>query len=165
MALVTKEIEDRVRVLEELCLVRHLTIGLAESCTGGLLSSWICSYPGASRFFKGAVVSYAREVKASALGVPVTWMQTHGEVSQPVARAMASGARKYLSCDWAVSITGIAGPSGGSPDKPVGTVCFAVSGPGLEEAVTKQFPASGGRQDIQRQAALFAFDLLLNAIR
>lgn len=160
-----KEIEDRVRALDERSRILGVTIGLAESCTGGLLSSWICSYPGASRFFRGAVVSYAREVKAAALGVPMAWMQTHGEVSLPVARAMASGAREHLGCDWAVSITGIAGPSGGSPDKPVGTVCFAVSGPGLEEAVTKQFPASGGRQDIQRQAALFAFDLLLNAIR
>jgi PncC family amidohydrolase len=164
MAMVN-DMEGRVRSLEELCRIRDVTVGLAESCTGGLLSSWICSYPGVSRFFKGAVISYAREVKASVLGVPVPWMQTHGEVSLPVARAMASGARRHLGCDWAVSITGVAGPGGGSPDKPVGTVCFAVSGPGLEEAVTKRFPTGGGRQDIQRQAALFAFDLLLNAMR
>lgn len=160
-----KGVDERVRRLEELCLQRGVSIGLAESCTGGLLSSWICSFPGASRFFVGAVVSYAREVKAYALGVPMSWMQVHGDVSLTVARAMAAGARSHLGCDWAVSITGVAGPGGGTPEKPVGTVCFGVSGPGLEEAVTKQFPASGGRQDIQRQAALFAFDLLLNAMR
>ncbi len=158
------EIEARVRRLESLCRLRGVYVGLAESCTGGLLSSWICAYPGASNFFKGAVVSYARSVKDAALGVPQALMRTHGEVSVPVAKAMAVGAKKHLGCEWAVSITGIAGPGGGSADKPVGTVCFAVSGPGLEKAVIKQFPANGGRQDIQRQAAFFAFDLLLNAL-
>lgn len=156
------EIENRVRQLEAICLARGLKVGFAESCTGGLLSSWVCTYPGASKFFVGAVVSYAQSVKNAVLGVPEHLMLTHGEVSIPVAKAMAWGARAQLDCDWAVSITGIAGPGGGSPEKPVGTVCFAVNGPGLEEAVSKQFPAGGGRQDIQRQAALFAFDLLLN---
>lgn len=156
------EIDSRIRRLESICRARGLKVGFAESCTGGLLASWVCAYPGASNFFIGAVVSYARSVKAGVLGVPEHLMLTHGEVSLPVAKAMAQGTRTHLDCDWAVSITGIAGPGGGTPEKPVGTVCFAVSGPGLEEAVNKQFPASGGRQDIQRQAALFAFDLLLN---
>ena len=160
----TADIEDRIRRLEELCRARGVFVGLAESCTGGLLSSWLCTYPGASRFYVGAVVSYARNVKAHALGVPLALIKTHGEVSVPVARAMARGARTALGCDWSVSITGIAGPGGGSANKPVGTVCFAVVGPGREEAVSKHFPAGGGRQDIQRQAALFAFDLLLNAM-
>ncbi len=75
------------------------------------------------------------------------------------------GGRKALGCTWCVSITGIAGPSGGSAEKPVGTVCFGLSGPGVEEACWKVFPAGGGRQDIQRQAALFAFDFLLSAMR
>lgn len=158
------EVEARVLRLEALCKARGTTVGLAESCTGGLLSSWICAHPGVSSFFLGAVVSYARSVKRDVLGVPETLLQAHGDVSVPVAKAMANGACEHLGCAWAVSITGVAGPSGGSPQKPVGTVCFAVVGPGLEKAVTQQFPASGGRQDIQRQAALFAFDLLLNAM-
>ncbi|MGE0526465.1 MAG: CinA family protein [Bdellovibrionales bacterium] len=159
------EIAERVARLERVCLQREWTVGLAESCTGGLLSSWICAYPGVSRFFVGAVVSYARSVKESVLRVPSPLVKTHGEVSLPVATAMAKGAREVLSCDWSVSLTGIAGPSGGTAHKPVGTVCFAILGPGFEEAICKHFPVNGGRQDIQRQAALFAFDSLLNAIR
>lgn len=154
-----------VEKLEALCRTRGWTVGFAESCTGGLLSSWICGQPGISNVFAGAVVSYARKVKADVLGVPVSLMAAHGEVSLPVARAMALGGRKALGCTWCVSITGIAGPSGGSAQKPVGTVCFAVSGPGVEEVSGQVFPAGGGRQDIQRQAAIFAFDFLLSVMR
>lgn len=154
-----------VEKLEDICRTRGWTVGLAESCTGGLLSAWICERPGVSSLYAGAVVSYARWVKERVLGVPLSLMQVHGEVSLPVARAMARGGREALRCDWCVSITGIAGPSGGSVEKPVGTVCFAVSGPGVEEACWQVFPAGGGRQDIQRQAALFAFDFLLSAMR
>lgn len=156
---------ERIQELEKICIARHWTIGLAESCTGGLLSSWICAHPGASKFFQGAVVSYARSVKHDLLNVPNTLILAHGEVSLPVARAMAEGARNSLESDWSVSITGIAGPSGGTPGKPVGTVCFTVVGPGFERSSQQVFPASGGRQDIQRQAALFAFDFLLSAMR
>jgi len=158
-------IAGRVEELERICRLRGWTVGSAESCTGGLLSAWICQRPGISNVFSGAVVSYARAVKNRVLKVPLSLMQVHGEVSIPVARAMARGGREALECSWCVSITGIAGPSGGSPEKPVGTVCFAVSGPGFEEASLQVFPAGGGRQDIQRQAALFAFDFLLIAMR
>jgi len=154
-----------VEKLESVCRARGWTVGFAESCTGGLLSAWVCERPGVSNIFAGAVVSYARKVKESVLGVPLSLMQVHGEVSLPVARAMAVGGRKALGCTWCVSITGIAGPSGGSVEKPVGTVCFAVSGPGVEETSGQVFPAGGGRQDIQRQAALFAFDFLLTVMR
>ena len=156
---------ELISALEKICLTRGWTVGFAESCTGGLLSSWVSAHPGVSRLFAGAVVSYARSVKSDVLGVPVSLMQAHGEVSLPVALAMAKGARKALSCDWSVSITGIAGPSGGSIEKPVGTVCFAVAGPSFEHQVLKVFAASGGRKDIQQQAALFAFEFLLSAMR
>jgi PncC family amidohydrolase len=156
---------QQIQELESLCKQRGWTVGLAESCTGGLLSAWICSHPGVSSFFNGSVVSYARTVKAHILNVPKPLMQTHGEVSLQVAKAMSVGARQSLSATWAVSITGVAGPSGGTPEKPVGFVCFAATGPGFERAVSQQFEASGGRQDIQRQAALFAFDFLINAMR
>lgn len=161
----TPEVVERVSALAEKCRQRAWTVGLAESCTGGLLSSWICSQAGVSNFFAGSVVSYAREVKERYLKVPHHLIQTHGEVSVPVARAMASGLRTAIECDWTVSITGIAGPSGGSKEKPVGFVCFAVVGPGFEESCHQQFAANGGREDVQRQAALFAFDFLLNAMR
>lgn len=159
------EITGRIQELEKICLARGWTVGLAESCTGGLLSAWICSWPGVSKFYQGAVVSYARAVKKNVLNVPLTLIQAHGEVSLPVARAMAEGARECLGSTWSVSITGIAGPGGGSPAKPVGTCCFAVRGPGFEKTAGQVFAASGGRQDIQRQAALFAFDFLLSAMR
>jgi PncC family amidohydrolase len=154
-----------IQELESLCKQRGWTVGVAESCTGGLLSSWICAAPGVSSFYKGAVVSYARSVKTNILNVPRPLIQTHGEVSVTVAKAMAAGAREALGSDCAVSITGVAGPSGGTVEKPVGFVCFAAVGPGFERVVSKQFEAGGGRQDIQRQAALFAFDFLLNAMR
>lgn len=163
--MIDPHLRTRIETLERLCVLRAQRVGVAESCTGGLLASWICAWPGASRFFDGGVVSYARHVKEQVLKVPPALIRTHGEVSVPVARAMAVGAREALTVDWAVSITGIAGPSGGTPQKPVGTVCFARVGPGLETAVQHVFPASGGRQDIQRQAALFAFDFLLDAMK
>lgn len=161
----TPEVVERVKALEQICRLRRWTLGVAESCTGGLLSSWICSQPGVSSFFVGSVVSYARTVKQNALAVPPSLIKTHGEVSVPVAVAMAKGLRQNFECDWTLSITGIAGPGGGTPEKPVGFVCFGVAGPGFETSVHKQFPAGGGREDIQRQAALFAFDLILNAMR
>ncbi len=158
-------LNEQLERLEALCKQRGWTIGLAESCTGGLLSSLICARPGASAIFAGAVVSYARKVKETVLNVPLSLILANGEVSLPVAQAMAKGGRETLGSTWCVSITGIAGPSGGSALKPVGTVCFAVSGPGVEESCWQVFPAGGGRQDIQRQAALFALDFLLSTMR
>jgi PncC family amidohydrolase len=143
---------------------RGMTLGFAESCTGGLASALLASQPGVSSFFLGSVVSYARSVKSDVLGVPASLLAVHGEVSEPVARAMARGARQNLKVDWAVAITGIAGPNGGTADKPVGLVHFAVCGPGFEVAERRLF-GSQSREDIQRQAALFAFDLLLSAVR
>lgn len=158
------EITDRVKALTEICARTSWTVGLAESCTGGLLASWISAEPGVSAFFQGGVVSYARAVKQNSLGVPSALISAHGQVSLPVALSMARGAKRELEADWGLSITGVAGPSGGTPEKPVGYVCFAVSGPAFERAIQRQFDARGGRQDIQRQAALFAFDFLLNAM-
>jgi PncC family amidohydrolase len=155
--------------LKKICAIRHWTVGTAESCTGGLLAAMITSEPAVSSYFRGAVVSYDGQVKADLLKVPKSMMDVLGEVSIPVAKAMARGARDALKCDWAISVTGIAGPSGGSIEKPVGTVCFSVAGPAFELSVQKLFKAAADgkdiRQDIQRQAALFAFDFLLSAMR
>lgn len=151
--------------LMEICRVRGWQIGLAESCTGGLLSSWIAQVPGVSSFYQGSIVSYSAEVKNAVLGVPWPMIKAHGEVSLPVAQAMARGAIKALSCDWAVAITGIAGPTGGTPEKPVGLVCFAVVGPGFEKALAHHFAPTMERHKIQQQSAVFAFDLLISALR
>jgi PncC family amidohydrolase len=158
-------IEKSLSELDELCRRRGWSVGLAESCTAGLLASWIGARPGVSKWFHGAVVSYSRQVKAQILGVPLKWLSAHGEVSLPVARAMAQGARLALLCDWAVSVTGIAGPSGGTPTKPVGTVCFAVSGPGFDEVWLKNFPPTAERHAIQEMAAAQALEFLLLAMK
>lgn len=155
---------DKIVQLHRILVSRGWKLGLAESCTGGLLSSWIAQVPGISSVFTGAIVCYARHVKEDVLGVASTSILSSGEVSIPVARQMARGANKCLKADWSVAITGIAGPAGGTPEKPVGTVCFAVSGPGFEEAVRHQFPGTLERHEIQREAAVFALDLLLSAM-
>lgn len=106
--------------LQGVCLGRGISIAAAESCTGGLIAEAITSVPGSSGYFFGSVVSYANSAKTSILGVPETILATHGAVSAQVARAMASGARSRFGADLAVSATGIAGPDGGTPAKPVG---------------------------------------------
>lgn len=147
------------------------TLGLAESCTGGLLSSWISSQAGASSYFKGAVVSYSGEVKNQVLGLPQHILECMGEVSLPVAQRMAMGTRQLLKVDWALSITGIAGPTGGTKEKPVGFVCFGLCGPGVDKKEQKYFDQKGddketklGRREIQFQSALYALDLLLTTL-
>lgn len=160
----SQEFDQKLKTIQQIFVQRGWTLGLAESCTGGLLSSWLTKASGASSYFQGSVISYARQVKIDVLGVNAATIKALGEVSEPVARGMARGATKALNCDWAVAITGIAGPSGGSKEKPVGTVCFAVVGPGFEKTLTHLFPSALDRHEIQRQAALFAFDLLISAL-
>jgi PncC family amidohydrolase len=148
-----------VEELSELLRSRGETLSLAESCTGGLTSSMLTSLPGVSDVYVGGVVAYANSVKENLLDVPKRFLQSVGAVSLPVAKSMASGVRKKLGSTWGVSITGIAGPGGGSPLKPVGTVCFGVSGPGVERTVQMQF--TGNRQVIQKASAEYAIRLLI----
>lgn len=138
---------------------RGLTVGFAESCTGGLLSANLAKLSGVSSVYQGSVVSYANSVKVGVLGVPESALSVYGAVSEPVARFMAQGAREQLASDWSISITGVAGPGGGSPEKPVGMVCFGVSGPGVDYALTKRFEEKG-REAIQKASANFALELL-----
>lgn len=148
---------------------RTLKIGFAESCTGGLLAATLTALPGVSDVFMGSIVSYSNEAKMDLLGVAASTLKDVGAVSEPVARQMAQGARKQLKVDVAVAITGIAGPTGGTPDKPVGTVCFAVSGPGVangesqEISVRKHF--SGDREEVQQASVLFALEYVISSLK
>ncbi len=165
MASVETDCLSKINSLISKLKARGHTLGFAESCTGGLLAHWLTQVSGVSEVFRGSVVSYATEVKADVLKVPMPIILAHGVVSPAVARYMARGASLELRSNWAVAVTGVAGPGGGSVDKPVGTVCFAAVGPGFEEALTHYFDSKLTRADIQRQAALFALDFLLDAMK
>jgi competence/damage-inducible protein CinA-like protein len=142
----------------ELCRARGLTLATAESCTGGMVAERITSVPGSSDVFAGAVVAYADEVKASELAVPAEVLQRHGAVSAETAAAMAAGARERLGVDVAVSITGIAGPGGGTEAKPVGLVYLHAAGP--EGARSADFVLPGDRDTIRRRATVTALHLV-----
>lgn len=148
-------------VLESLRL-RGETLCFAESCTGGLLSSRVTELPGVSDVFMGSVVTYSNRMKREILGVPTSLLSTVGAVSRPVALEMARGAKTLTDTQWAVSITGIAGPTGGTDTKPVGTVCFAIVGPGFEW--TSQEAFSGSRTQVQQSSAKFALETLTKVL-
>jgi PncC family amidohydrolase len=148
----TAKVVSRLRTL-------RATVGFAESCTGGLLSATLTEYPGVSDVYAGSVVAYAYPVKERLLGVPASMLKVHGAVSVPVARQMAKGARETLDVTWTLSITGIAGPGGGTPQKPVGTVCFGLVGPGVDKVDRQQF--DGDRRAIQTASAEHALKMLL----
>ena len=142
---------------------RGARVALAESCTGGLVAQLLTSVPGASAVFDLGVVTYADAAKERLLGVPAAVLAAHGAVSEPVARAMAEGSRAAAGATFGVGITGIAGPTGGTPEKPVGTVHLALAGPAGTEARARVY--RGDRERIRRQAAFEAVDLLRLATR
>lgn len=141
---------------------RGETLSLAESCTGGLASSLLTSFSGVSDVYIGSVVAYSNQIKTKWLGVPDTLLKTVGAVSSPVAKRMAEGAKESFKTTWALSITGIAGPGGGTPQKPVGTVCFGLVGPGFVRTDQQEF--KGDRRQIQMASAEHALRLLLNEL-
>ena len=118
---------DLAQRLQDACLSAGLTVATAESCTGGLIAHAITSNPGSSGYYLGGVVSYSDAVKRSSLGVPAALLDAYGAVSAQVALAMAAGARERLAADLAVGVTGVAGPSGGSEEKPVGLVYIGIA--------------------------------------
>lgn len=144
-------------LLDRLAAVAQ-TVAVAESCTGGGVMERLTSLPGASKSIRGGVVAYANEVKVDLLGVPLGAIETHGAVSEAVARAMAEGVRSRFGASWGLSVTGIAGPDGGTAEKPVGTVWFAVSGAGRTEARVIRIP--GDRDGVRARAGSFVLDLL-----
>jgi len=137
---------------------KGLTLAVAESCTGGLLGMRLTEVPGSSDYFRGGVIAYSNAVKEAVLGVPRAILEEKGAVSPECARAMAEGARRLLGADLALAITGIAGPTGGTPEKPVGLVYIALAHPGGVEVERHEF--RGSRQGVRWSASEAALALL-----
>lgn len=143
------------------------TVVTAESCTGGLVAERLTRTPGSSAYFLGAAVTYTNELKEQILDVPRSLLVEHGAVSEAVARAMAEGVRRLLKADYGIGVTGVAGPDGGTDDKPVGTVHFALAGPDRDGAVDVEhrcvrFP--GNRRQVRRQTSQLALELLRRSL-
>jgi nicotinamide-nucleotide amidase len=149
---------DLAAVVLRRLVERDATLAVAESCTGGLVGARLTAVPGASRAFLGGEVAYADRVKVAALGVPEEMLAHHGAVSEPVVRAMAEGVARRFGADAGVAVTGIAGPSGGTADKPVGTVWLGATLRGRTEVALRRFP--GERDDVRQRSAQAALDLL-----
>ena len=143
---------------------RQQSLALAESCTGGLVAKLCTDIAGSSAWFERGFVTYSNRAKQELLGVPGEVLHQHGAVSEACAQAMVEGLLAHAPVDWGVSVTGIAGPTGGSADKPVGLVWMACMGRGGKPKVERhQF--SGGREAVREQAAQAALQLLLAQLR
>ncbi|MBN1231609.1 MAG: CinA family protein [Anaerolineales bacterium] len=156
---------ENAGLLSQLAIIlleKGLKIGTAESCTGGLVGHLITTQAGSSVYYMGSITSYTYELKESLLGVKHETLEQYGAVSEETVFEMATGALKALNVDIAVSISGIAGPGGGLPNKPVGTVCFGVASLNGIETTTANF--FGNRSEIQDQAAWYALELILNTV-
>lgn len=146
-------------VVGRLLRARNLSVAVAESCTGGLIASRLTDVPGSSAYVRAGWVAYHNEAKTAQLGVDERLIAAHGAVSEPVARALALGCRKLAGADYGLGVTGIAGPGGGSAEKPVGTVCIALAGPQDRQRV-RRLSLPGDRQRVKYFASQAALDLL-----
>jgi nicotinamide-nucleotide amidase len=149
--------DDLAAVLLDICRRKRLKIAVAESCTGGLLGARLTAIPGSSDVFVGGVIAYSNEVKERELGVSDAALREHGAVSDEVLRQMAIGAKKKFGVDIALAITGVAGPAGGTPEKPVGLIwlCAAVG----DRVEPRKNQSWGDRQEIRYRAAQAAMEL------
>ena len=156
---------DGATIDEQVALaLRGQTIAVAESCTGGLMASRLTDRPGSSAYFAGGVVAYSDEAKVGLVGVDPVLIEAFGAVSTEVARALAAGARSRFGATIGVGITGVAGPGGGTEQKPVGFVCFSVVGPGAAE-LTRSARLPGDRADVRDRSTTVAFHLVARALR
>ena len=137
------------------------TVATAESCTGGMIGELLTRRPGSSQAFLGGAITYSNAEKVRQLGVREDTLATHGAVSEPTVREMAAGARERFGSDLAVAVSGVAGPDGGTPDKPVGTVWLALAGAG---ATTKKLAWPGARDQIRTLASWWALRLIDEAL-
>jgi nicotinamide-nucleotide amidase len=157
-AVYTRREDDTLEaVAGRLLAERRATLVTAESCTGGLVAERITRVPGSSEWFLGGVVAYANALKTALLGVAEALIAEHGAVSEPVARAMAEGARRRLGADWAIAVTGVAGPGGGTEEKPVGTVDLAWAGPDGETG-HRRIRVPGTRDRVRKLSAQAALE-------
>ncbi len=157
-----QRIEDTACEVVECASRLGLTVSTAESLTAGMVAAAIADIPGASLVLRGGAVTYVNEVKEAVLGVSAADIDRYTEVSHPVARQMAAGSRRLFATDVAVSLTGYAGPGGGTADDPVGTVYLGISYEGHIDSVRAVF--SGDRAAVRRQATLRALELLLSSL-
>jgi nicotinamide-nucleotide amidase len=142
----------------ELLIGKKLTISTAESCTGGLLSNLLTQNSGSSTYFTLGVITYSNKSKENLLKIPAIVIKNYGAVSKEVALLMANNVRRLAKSDFGIGITGIAGPSGGTPQKPVGTVFIGISNKTI--TICKKFSFKGSRSSIRNQAALKSLQLL-----
>ncbi|HVX40741.1 MAG TPA: competence/damage-inducible protein A [Gemmatimonadaceae bacterium] len=149
---------DLAAVVLDLCRAGGMTVGVAESCTGGLLGARLTAIPGSSDVVRGGVIAYHNDLKRGLLGVDPTTLEEHGAVSEPVVRQMAAGARSAARATIGIAITGVAGPTGGTPEKPVGTVWIAADVNG--EVETKLLKLWGDREEIRQRSAQWTMELL-----
>ncbi len=149
---------SHAETVARLVAARGHTLAVAESCTGGRIAAACTAIPGSSRWFLEGLVTYSNAAKVRLLGVAEADLNTHGAVSEPVAHQMASGVRERAGTTWGIGVTGVAGPEGGSPDKPVGTVHIAVAGP--RGTTHRRFQLPGDRERIQNLAVASALEML-----
>ena len=159
---------DIAKEVSKLLIARGWTLALAESCTGGLVCAALTDLPGSSDWFERGYITYSNQAKSECLGVPTETIESFGAVSEQVAKAMSEGAQKNAGVNVAVSITGIAGPAGGSIEKPVGTVCFGwtITKENLVAiTICKTMQFSGDRQAVREQARDYALSELIELLK
>ena len=164
-----QEVENLIQILAG----KSATVAFAESCTGGLLSSYVTSFPGVSSIFKGSLVCYSNEVKTNLLSVSEELLAAEGAVSEAVAKALSENLQRIMHVNYAASVTGIAGPTGATEKKPLGMVCFGFTqktsharvSEGFLKTVTETQYFQGSRQSIQKQASLYALRTLTRIIQ
>ena len=159
MTATTDNLQELVHEIQKALLAKGEMLATAESCTGGLIASEIVNVAGSSAVFAGGIVAYQNSVKHELLGVPAEILDKHGAVSRETVEAMAKGAREKFHADWAVATSGIAGPGGAEPGKPVGTVWMCVNGTLQNEACCKIF--AGNRQEIREKSVYYVLSKLL----
>ena len=157
-----QELEALALKVGRALVVRGVRLATAESCTGGWIAKTITDIPGSSDWFDGGVVSYSNTSKMFLLGVPEETLKAHGAVSEQAVRAMAEGARERFAASLAVAVSGIAGPDGGSPAKPVGTVFFAWATPAGTTVAKRHF--TGGREAVRRQTVALALERVVDLV-
>ncbi|WP_404385851.1 CinA family protein [Caenispirillum salinarum] len=162
--LLDKSLMDLATAVLDACVVARTHLATAESCTGGLIAGCLTAIAGSSGVMDRGFITYSNEAKTEMLGVPAGMIEAHGAVSEPVAEAMAAGARERAHVGVAVSVTGVAGPGGGSEDKPVGTVWIGLAREG-KEAYAKRHHFDGDRTAVRKQSIKAALRMVLEELR